>query len=182
MSEQLYFIAVIPDEEICREVTRFKQYAARHFNSRRALRSPPHITLIPPFRWANSRLSELESSLGVFSAKVSPFRLDLHHFGSFPGRVIFVEVLPNERLSLLQQHLEKYLAENLQLSNGGRKGFHPHMTIAFKDLKRSVFPAAWAYFSRQVYVRTFAVSALVLLQHQASGWVEYGHFPFSGQG
>ena len=62
MTDHLFFIAVLPDEAIQAEVARFKHYAARHFKSSRALRSPAHITLFSPFRWPPDKLAQLEGA------------------------------------------------------------------------------------------------------------------------
>ncbi len=64
MASSLFFIAVLPPKEIQAEVTRFKEYAAGHFHSSRALRSPPHITLISPFQWPEERAEEMMQALG----------------------------------------------------------------------------------------------------------------------
>ena len=45
-----FFIAILPPETIQREITDFKEEIARDFKSSHALKSPPHITLLMPFR------------------------------------------------------------------------------------------------------------------------------------
>ena len=55
----LYYIALLPPENIRQEVTALKEHAAEAFHSSKALNSPPHITLIPPFRIEISREAEL---------------------------------------------------------------------------------------------------------------------------
>jgi len=47
----LYFFAVVPPEEIQSSVTDIKQDFKERFNASHALKSPPHITLIPPFKY-----------------------------------------------------------------------------------------------------------------------------------
>ncbi|MEZ5038319.1 MAG: 2'-5' RNA ligase family protein [Saprospiraceae bacterium] len=170
MLSELYFIAIIPPAELQAEVTAFKQYAAQHFGSSHALKSPPHITLIPPFRWPDDRLAQLNYALANHSIQAERFSIDLQHFSSFPPSVIYVNISPNEHLNSFQNQLKKHLATTLGLQNESTFGFHPHMTVAFKDLKESHFPDAWAYFSRQQYQRSFQVSSYTLLSHTGQFW------------
>ena len=59
MSESLYFIAVLPSEEIHEEITVLKHEIAEKYESKHALRSPPHITLHMPFKWKDKRFEDL---------------------------------------------------------------------------------------------------------------------------
>lgn len=177
----LLFVAVIPAEEIREEVTAFKQYALEHFDSGRALRSPAHITLIRPFRWTPDGLPALRRSLEQFSRRCAPFYLTLNGFDCFRPRVIFVDIEPSEELTRLQSALEQYLSSELSLKKERNHGFHPHMTVAFKDLRRSVFPAAWEYFSQQEYLRVFEVNRYFLLRHSGRRWEVYNTFTFAGK-
>ncbi|MCB0559828.1 MAG: 2'-5' RNA ligase family protein [Lewinellaceae bacterium] len=182
MASSLLFIALLPDEVIRKEVTQFKEYAATHFRSSRALRSPPHITLISPFRWPEERVGELHTILALFAAEEHPFQLGLDGFNRFPPRVIFVDVERKVELFGLQSRLEAYLEASLNLKNESHHAYNPHMTVAFKDLHRSVFPEAWAYFSQLKYERALLVDALALLQHNGRNWEVSRQFAFEKEG
>lgn len=166
----LLFLAIVPEEDIQAEVTAFKEYAREHFESGHALKSPPHITLIPPFRWPPGRLPALKKALEAFAAGYSSFELALDGFDCFRPRVIFVDVRENEDLRRLQADLERELKNGLELTSPRNHGFHPHMTIAFKDLRRSVFPRAWAHFSQRDYQRAFEAGGFHLLRHNGRRW------------
>ena len=62
-SANLYFIALLPPVEVAEEVTEIKQFFARNYNSRAALKSPPHVTLQPPFAWEVDRLETIGKPL-----------------------------------------------------------------------------------------------------------------------
>ncbi|MFN6233029.1 MAG: 2'-5' RNA ligase family protein, partial [Microcystis sp.] len=47
----LFFIALLPPPEVQEIATKIKVEFAEIYNSRAALKSPPHVTLQPPFRW-----------------------------------------------------------------------------------------------------------------------------------
>lgn len=176
-AKYLWFIALLPPEPIREEVTAFKEYAAEHFGSRRALRSPAHITLFPPFQMERSQLPALESELETFSRQQLSFPLELDGFSSFPPRVIFVDARPSEALNRLQKALQDHLKDRLGMAYPGAHGFHPHMTVAFKDLRKSMYRPAWAYFQKVAYQREFSVDAITLLWHDGQYWQVSRSFP-----
>ena len=172
---QLYFVALLPPADIQREVTAFKQTAQERFGSGHALRSPPHITLIPPFRTDRTDFATLQTAA---DRQVS-FPVSLLNFDRFGRRVIFVNVLPSEFLSGCQQRLAEFGHETYGIEPD-RRPFHPHMTVAFRDLTQAAFPKAWAYFSAQQYDRTFTADAFTLLRHTGQGWEVKQTFDFAG--
>lgn len=162
----LYFIALLPDQAIQDEITAFKQTAQERFGSGHALKSPPHITLIPPFRSDRTDFSALQ----LLADEQKPFSVHLRNFDRFGSRVIFVNVLPEPALLSHQKRLADFCSNQWGIQPDFRP-FHPHMTVAFKDLKRSVFPEAWAYFSAQSYERLFMAQAYTLLIHTGQRWI-----------
>ncbi|MGL4501873.1 MAG: 2'-5' RNA ligase family protein, partial [Planktothrix sp.] len=102
-SEQLFFIALLPPKPIQNQITEIKQYCAQTYNSRHALKSPPHITLQPPFQWLTEDLPSLEQHLTTFALNHAPIPITLSGFNAFPPRVLFVDVLKTPELINLQQ-------------------------------------------------------------------------------
>ena len=176
-NDPMFFIAILPDESIQREVTAFKKECGRLFGSVRALNSPPHITLIPPFLWSFALLDRLCYSLEEFSSSQSQFELTLHNFNWFEPRVIFVDVLESDPLRALQSSLLALLERKPGFESRNAHGFYPHMTIAFKDLKPATFYQAKQHFSGLDYHRTFQVRHLSLLEHRLKRWEVMAEFP-----
>lgn len=166
----LFYIAVLPDAHTAEEVTGFKLFLADRFGARHALRSPPHITLFPPFRWGESRLVELAEGLEVFSAAQQGFELTLGDFNCFGSKVLYVDVAPSLALETLEHQLVEFLERGFGLCSSQSHGFHPHMTIAHRDLSQDVFPQAWAYFSGKDYERSFPVESLACLRYNGKEW------------
>jgi len=178
MKKLLFFIAILPNAKIQEEVTKFKKYLAENYDASHALTSPPHITLFPPFKWEAERKGKLRDLLDAFAAEEERFTVELKDFDCFAPRVIFVDVKHNELLQRLQHLLEARLESELDLQNDRPyEGFHPHMTIAHKDLKRHHFSDAWAEFSKRSYERSFEVEDITLLKHNGSHWEVYETFP-----
>lgn len=178
MREPLFFIALLPSDDIQREVTNFKKDCAHRFNASHALKTPPHLTLIPPFPWPRTRLGELGDALDDFALEQSAFEVELYNFNCFKPRVIFVDVVENQQLKDLQSALFYYLEKSVNLTDERGNRFHPHMTIAHRDLQHWIFPEAWAYFSKMEYRRKFQVDRISLMEHVHGRWEIYEEYVF----
>lgn len=179
MTEGLYFIAIVPDKELRAEVDRFKRIAKERFGSGHALKSPPHITLIPPFRWRKADMPALVRCLGEFCDRRERFTIRLHQFDAFPPRVLFIGVAQNPVLRKTQADLEKEMERKTPWRKKDGREYHPHMTIAFRDLKKTAFREAWAFFRQLDFDRTFWATALTLLEHNGQRWEINKEFPFN---
>ncbi len=182
MKPSIYFIAILPPPEIRKEIKAFKLFAQKHFDSGRALRSPAHITLEPPFKWHDAQISEVEKTLEDFAGGHYPLSIQLNNFSAFPPRVIFVDVKKNAELQNLQNSLKRILRDKLGLlSDRPERPFHPHVTIAFKDLRKAIYPQAWDHFSSINYQRSFSVRQISLLCHNGKIWEIKREFPLNSK-
>ena len=172
----LFFIALLPPPEIQDYVTQIKQHFADRYASRAALKSPPHITLQPPFEWA-ANLS-LEEHIGTFASSTESVSVTLDGFAAFPPRVIYVNVLKTEKLLALQADLMPQMT-NLGIVDKVSKTrpFAPHMTVGFRDLTKQNFKTAWQEFQpRQIHFE-FTATHLTLLIHDGRRWNVKTEFP-----
>lgn len=170
MPENLYFLAVVPPKTIADEVEEFRQIMANRYKSKHALKSPPHITLIPPFWWEEGDYEELKSQLKDWFRSQNMVELSLRDFNCFKPRVIFVDVEQSEAFIRLQKELKEFLSDRWSLNPDKRASFHPHLTIAFKDLKPRSFYQAWDFFKQQRYEARFLVDNICLLKHVQGKW------------
>lgn len=174
-----YFIALLPPPEIQTHVREIQHYCADHYASRGALRSPPHITLQPPFLWTDD-INRLENHLNNFTQGRSPVPIVLDGFGAFSPRVIYVDV----RKSLELLELQADLMAQCELVGiiapvSKTRPFAPHMTVAFRDLTRQNFKAAWAQFQQRQLYFEFTATNLTLLLHNGKQWNVHAIFPFA---
>ncbi|MUL37936.1 2'-5' RNA ligase family protein [Gloeocapsopsis dulcis] len=174
-----YFIALLPPLEIQTFVRDIQQHFAESYSSRGALRSPPHITLQPPFFWTDD-IKRLENHLNNFAQGRSPIPIALDGFGAFSPRVIYVDV----RKSLELLELQAGLMAQCELVGiidpvSKTRPFAPHMTVAFRDLTRQNFKAAWAQFQQQQLYFEFTATDLTLLLHKGKQWNIHAIFPFA---
>ena len=180
MTKKKYFIAIVIPEPFQAELIAFKQLIKDTYNSKAALRSPAHITLHLPFEWKEEKEDGLINVLQQFSSK-EDFVIELLNFSCFELRVIFIDVVKNELLTKLQDNLVNYAKRNLRLFNQSYdiRGFHPHVTIAFRDLKKQVFNEAYTYFKTQHYTASFKATSFCLLKHTGKEWQVYKEFSLS---
>jgi len=171
-SDNLYFIAIIPPEPIYEEVLALKHHFKNKYNSKAALNSPPHITLHMPFKWKESKEAALIAGLEEFSASKASFAIRLNNFSTFEPRVIFIDVIKDENLESLQKQLKRFCKVEFNLFNADYKEFahHPHLTLAFRDLKKPAFYKAWEEFNEKKFEAKFGVSSIAVLKHDGKEW------------
>jgi 2'-5' RNA ligase len=180
MNKQLFFIALLPPEEVQQFADRIKQHFAEVYNSRQALKSPPHITLQPPFQWQPEQLSILEEKLKTFARSRSSIPMVLDGYDAFKPRVIYINVLRTPELLKVQQELTNELELSLNIVDRPSKhrSFAPHLTVGFKDLSKQNFYKAWQEFESQKLYFEFIVPHLTLLAHNGERWEISRKFSF----
>lgn len=176
-----YFIAIVPPSPVFELAAGWKAYFKDKFHSKAALKSPPHITLHMPFEWKVSKEDALVEKLAEFFLSRESFTLTFENFSSFPPRVIFLAVNGDPLLGQLYSDLQSFCKRNLNLFNAGFRDlpFHPHLTLAFRDLKKEQYALAWEEFSRLTFSATFAVDQISLLKYDGKQWQIHRSFGFS---
>ena len=166
-----YYFAILAPDEINKEVLKWKNFFKEKFKCSIALRSPAHITLIPPF-WMNQQLkNELAASLKEFCITQHGFLIQLKGFSAFPPKVIFVEVLKNEKLELLYDFFNDFIVSSrIFPSKKNKNVFHPHITLATRDLYKKDFYEAWKIFSAKKYEAEWVATGISLLRHNKISW------------
>ncbi len=177
MSEKqnLYFIAIVPPQSICEEITHFKDDFANRFESKAALKVMPHITLKAPFRFPASVHEQLVKQFKQMHITVSSFQQELNDFEAFHNKrqpVIYVKPVENLSLSDLQrQVLQSFSVAFPAIAvRGIELEFKPHITVAYRDLQPAMFKKAWHEYRTKNYAATFDVNGFQLLQHNGKMW------------
>ena len=180
LSKRLLFVALVPPENIQNQVTGIKEHFAQQYNSSHALKSVPHITLQPPFKWPTTDLTLLQDSLENFAQNCSTFSITLSGFAAFVPRVIYINVVKTPELLKIQQDLIGFTETTLGIVHPPSKirPFSPHVTVAFRDLTKQNFRAAWVEFREKTLDLEFRASQLTLLIHNGKRWDLCNEFPF----
>lgn len=176
---QKYFIAIVPPEPLLTEIRTIKQNIFKVYHTKGALRSPAHITLHMPFNWEEDKEEKLVDTLQAFKFS-SAFEIVLNNFSCFEPRVLFIDVKANEQLFRLQKELVQQVKSRLNLFNQSDdlRGFHPHVTVAFRDLKKAQFYKMWEEYQHKNVEAMFSCRSICLLKHIDEQWEVYREFVF----
>lgn len=181
-SKSLFFIALLPPQEVQAYANEVKQYFANIYQSQHAQTSPPHITLQPPFEWQIDQVPLLKKSLLDFVQTRTAVPITLKGFGTFPPRVIYINVLKTPDLLAIQKDLMHYLEKTFSITVNQltkNRPFNPHLTVAYKDLTKQNFYKSWQEFEHRELDFEFMVSNLTLLRHDGQRWNVILELPFS---
>ncbi len=174
-----YFIALIPPEPIFSETEKIKLEVSQKYANKSALRSPSHVTLHMPFEIKEEKTESLIQKLSEFKFS-SPFDVHLKNFGGFEPKVIFIDVMKNNTLSSLQKELVFHIKSNLNIFNQyeDKRAFHPHLTIAFRDLKKENFYLLFEEYRSKNFEAKFSVKSFFILKHDGKRWDSFKEFVF----
>ncbi len=170
MPGSLYYIALVPGEPVSGRIRKLQQEVAGTFHSRHALKSPPHITLQMPFRMETGRQRALEKLLQRICPD-RPFTVTLNGFGHFGNRVLFIAVRDSQALQGLHRDVHEGLGTGgFVPASGDQRPFHPHVTLASRDLQPGAFNRAWAHFGTAGFLEQFEADAISLLRQRDGKW------------
>lgn len=166
--KDLYYWALIPEEPHLSQLKKLKKSVAVEYNTQKALTSPPHITILPPKHLSEDMKEGLVSRLEEICEQTQPFEIQLRDYGRFKQSVLFIAVELNENLSAFYEKCRKvYDHYNLKIRHDE---FHPHMTIAFKDIKPKQFQRAWDRLKDEPFRLRFPANDLYGLEHDGKKW------------
>lgn len=180
MNDPLYFIALVVSGELAEQVREIQLHCSEEYKSKKALRSPPHVTLIPPFRQDVSIEIALDKKLKPFFNKYAVFEIELNGFDKFDSRTIFIKPEENPYLVKMQEELRYFLNDDYAfIEREPSRKFNPHVTIASGDLRKQFFHPAWQEFENKKFHETWNVTSAHLLKHDGKKWNPVLEFPFS---
>ncbi|MCC6690342.1 MAG: 2'-5' RNA ligase family protein [Bacteroidia bacterium] len=177
---ELYFFALLLPFNIAAETDEVKREFSEKYESVRALKSPAHITIIPPFFANNAFEKTIEDKVDTFSKSFAPFQINLNGFGEFNHKVIFVEVEKSNHLQFFYNSFTTFFSGLGFELTSMNKFFHPHVTVAFRDLTKENFDKAWPQFKNREFVNSFSASSIHLLKYKNEKWHPLKEFRFDG--
>ena len=167
----MYFVALVAPEQIDRQVLKWKNFFKENYGCTVALKSPAHITVIPPFWMTEDLEYDLINSITEFSINKNKFEIVLKDFAAFTPRVIYADVMKNEILAELHKSLNEFIySQNKFPVKKEERPFHPHVTLAARDLYKKAFHEAWGIFSIKKYEALWPVNGISLLRHNKKNW------------
>lgn len=172
-NKKLFFIALIPNSELRKKIIKVQNDFER-FNSRKALKVYPHITLKAPFECSEGGRVELLTWFSELVIHQRPFLINLKGFAAFHNKkspVIYINPLPSNELTKMQKELmvgfNSIFPGYVQPAD---LKFTPHVTVAYRDLSPDEFEKAWVEYKDKSFNDVFEVTAIYLLEHDRKKW------------
>lgn len=171
LKHHMYYIALVCPEEVDRKVLRHKHWLREHCGCVNALKSPAHLTLIPPFWLEEGKEEELVQALQSFTSDTGELVIAMNGFDHFGKKVLFIHVEENPTLQELKKQVEAHFLHSFgNIIKPDQRPFHPHITLATRDLKPSGFVKAWEHFDPLSFRETFNIGTLSLLRLGVGKW------------
>lgn len=167
---RMYFVAVVLPQHIDEKVLQYKRQMQALYGCKVGLKSPAHITLVPPFWMEEEKEAALRQDIEKLAQSIPAFSLATAGFSAFKPRTIFVAVEENARLQELKKSSDSFFRGKDYKMKIENRPFHPHITIATRDLHKKDFWEAWPRFEKEALLETAEVTGLSLLRHNGRDW------------
>lgn len=169
---QKYFLALVPPQEILEKAHEIKLLIRDQFGFKYALKSPPHVTLKMPFSYNEAKETLLKKKLEELLSNQKPVSVQIGGVGTFGKRVIYSGIEKSSDLAQLQISIKNFCKSELNLVDElSDRNYHPHLTLAFKDLKVGQFDEVLDLVRNQNFHAEFKASNLVLLKRVDQKWI-----------
>lgn len=181
MTGPLKLIAILPPKAISDLVKEEQQLIAERWGPQHAMRTPPHLTIIPPLAVNPASFNTIKQIAIDIASSNQPFELQLKGYGAFRPRVIFINPIITGELQSLYRHWRDALEAALPalLDRYPDRPYHPHLTLAHRDVYADQFTSMWRHYQGKWFDAIFEVNSFWILHHGRSGWEPELEFPFS---
>ena len=166
----LFFFAIPMPEVLNDEIREITEEISRKYHTQKALSSEPHITIIPPFWYPSSKIDVLKNVITHVSKFTWEFDIQLNGYKTFPRNVLFIDVLMSEELQQCHDQTYNCLPQELFYKVKRYHTFHPHITVAFKDISDENFAEAKKEYLPSEFKRSFTFPGLALYKHNRKIW------------
>jgi 2'-5' RNA ligase len=167
----MYFIAIVLPQPLNEKILSYKNFMLEKFNCKVGLKSPAHITLVPPFWLEEEKEPQLLSEVESLSTGISSFPIATNNFSAFKPRTIFIDVKQSKELSQAKTITDNFFKkkEDSKIKIDHRP-FHPHITIATRDLHKKAFHEAWPVFENKKFEEEWMATGISVLRHNKKNW------------
>lgn len=177
---KMYYAAILCPKDIDDKVLRLKNWMKDQFGCVVALKSRAHITMIPPFWLEEEKETGLVQTLQSFTSETIVTDIETDNFSHFDRKVLFIKIKDNPGLAAIRTEAEWHFRKSFsEYIKKDLRPFHPHITIANRDLRPGDFIKAWEVFSKKEFKESFPAQTISLLKLSFGKWNEIGNRPFS---
>jgi 2'-5' RNA ligase len=110
---RMYFIAIVLPQYLDEKIISYKKLVLEKFDCKVGLKSPAHITIIPPFWMEDEKEVQLLHDTDTLCSSIHSFPVITNNFSAFSPRTIFIDVEKNEQLNQAKQTADRFLNKGL---------------------------------------------------------------------
>ena len=167
-----YLLVLKPSEELWNRVITIKEEFAEKYKAPVSTFTKPHITLVN-FVALGIMEEKIVHRLQVTAMGVTPFKLELRNYGSFPTHSIFINVVSNLPVQALVKQL-KEAQQLMKLNNENKPHFmdEPHLAICRK-LKPWQYEQGWQEYAHRQFTGRFIADNMLLLKREAGSKTKF---------
>jgi 2'-5' RNA ligase len=166
------FIAIVVPAPLAASIVETRNEFSARYGTIHGIRTPPHITLVPPFYFLPEERNKILQQCRNVAENREHFEIALSGYGHFANKVIFIHVEPSSQLDKLQSE------STAEFGIGEARRFHPHITIAHRDLDARIFQTAWTEMENKSFRGAFKCESISMLVHRDGSWVVDCDFRF----
>lgn len=167
MPQQSWFIAIEIPEPVKTEIEAIKQRISSAYGTYSVLKSPAHITIVPPFYWGNG-LALLNS---IHNFAFNSFIITLKGFQKFESKVVYIGVQDHSELISLYTHFNQYFFDLFPpLKRKPTFPFHPHVTVGNRDWKQEQFKKCCDEYLVKDFTGSVICNKLTLYELKSGKW------------
>jgi 2'-5' RNA ligase len=161
-----YLLVLHPPEDLWQKLTRVKNEFAEKYKNNVARYIKPHIMLVN-FLSLDMMEDKIVQRLQSVSLGVSPFKIELKDYGSYPSHTIYVNVISKLPIQHLVAQL-KDMQRMMKLDKEHKPHFidEPHIAICRK-LKPWQYEEGWLEYSNRQFTGRFIADNMLLLKRKA---------------
>jgi 2'-5' RNA ligase len=161
-----YLLVLSPQQELAEKIMNIKNQFSKDYKTAVAKTTWPHITLVNFVTWEMME-EKLLQRLQAIAMGITPFKVELKDYGSFPSHTIFINVISKLPIQNLVREL-KTAQRLMKLNNENKPHFidEPHLTICRK-LKPWQYEQGWLEYSQRNFTGRFIADSMLLLKRPA---------------
>jgi 2'-5' RNA ligase len=159
-----YLLVLNPHEELRNKILQVKKDFYEKYEAATAIGGKPHVTLVNFVQYGLME-ERIINRLRMIAMGVTPFKIELKDFGSFPSHTIYINVVTKVPVQHLVKTIRHETQRLMKLNDDNKPHFilEPHLTIARK-LKPWQYEKGWLEYSNTNFTGRFIADSMVLLK------------------
>ncbi len=167
-----YLLVLNPPEDLWQKIKKIKEGFSEKYKNDIAKFTKPHITLI---NWVSLELMEekMMQRLQTISMGITPFKVELRDYGSFPTHTIFINVISKVPILSLVREM-KQAQKLMTLDKDNKPHFIETSYISIcRKLKPWQYEEGWLEYSNRQFTGRFIADSMLLLKRTAGEKVKF---------